>query len=111
MDSLLCQCVLIWSDDLLVYSKSFEEHLQNLGKVFERLRNFDIKFNTKKSKLFALHIMWCGRNIFKDGVSFGPAYLKGLSELPRRTTAKQLQHLLSALIWIRSTIPDYARNV
>jgi hypothetical protein len=38
MDSLLLQCVLIWIDDLLVYTKSFEEHLQDLGKIFERLR-------------------------------------------------------------------------
>jgi hypothetical protein len=33
--SLLFQCILIWIDDLLVYSKSFEEHLQNLVKVFD----------------------------------------------------------------------------
>jgi hypothetical protein len=108
MDSLLFQCVLIWIDDLLVYSKSFEEHLQNLGKIFERLRKFNITLNPKKSELFALHIIWCGRKIYKDGLSFDPAYLKELSELPRPETAKQLQHLLSGLNWIRSTIPGYA---
>jgi len=111
IDSLLFQCVLIWIDDLLVYSKSFEEHLQNLRKVFERLRKFNIKLNPKKSKLFALHIIWCGRKISKDGVSFYPTNLKGLPELPRPETAKQLLHLLSALYWIRSTIPEYARNL
>jgi len=47
----------------------------------------------------------------KDGESFDAAYLRGLLELPRPETAKQLQHLLRALNWIRNTIPDYARNV
>jgi hypothetical protein len=47
----------------LVYSKSFEKHLQNLGNVFEKLRKFNIKLNPKKSELFALHIIWCGRKI------------------------------------------------
>jgi len=102
---------LIWIDGLLVYSKSFEEHLQNLGKVFQRLRKFNIKLKSKKSELFPLHIIWCGKKICKDGVSLDPAYLKALSELPRPETAKQLQRLLSTLNWIRSTIPDYARKV
>jgi len=54
-------------------------------------------FNPKKSELVPLHIIWCGRKIFKDGVSSDPAYLKGLTELPLPETAKQLQHLLSGL--------------
>jgi len=97
MDSLLFQCVLIWIDDLFVYSKSFEEHFQNLGKVSERLYQFKIKSSPKKSELFALHTIWCGRKISKDAVSLDPVYLKGLTQLSRRETAKQLQYLLSAL--------------
>jgi hypothetical protein len=57
MDSVLFQCVLIWIVDLVVYSKSFGEHLQNLGKVFERLRQFNINLNPNKSDLYALHII------------------------------------------------------
>ena len=73
IDILIFHCVLIWIDDLLVNSKSFEEHLRNMGKVFERLRKFNIKLNSKKSELFALHIIWCGRKIYKDRVTFDPA--------------------------------------
>ena len=109
MDSLLFQCALIGIEDLLVYSKSFKKHPPKVRKVSERLRKFNIKLNPKKSELFALHII--GRKISKNGVSLDPAYLKGLTEIPRPETGKQLQHLLSALNWIRSTIPDYARNV
>ena len=97
MDSLVFQCVLIWFDDLLVSSKSLDKHLQNPGKVFERLRKFDMKLNPKKSDLFAQHIIWGGRKISNDGVSFDSSYLIGIAELPRPETAKQLQHLLSAL--------------
>ena len=75
VDSLFFQCVLILIDDLLVYSKSFEKHFQNLGKVFERLREFNnIKLNPKKSELCALHIIWYGSEISRDGSSFDPAY-------------------------------------
>jgi hypothetical protein len=58
MESLLFQCVEFWIDDLLVCSKSFEEHLRNLGKVFETLRKFNIKLNPKNSEL--LHCTYSG---------------------------------------------------
>jgi len=105
MDILLFQCVLIWIDDLLVYSKSFEEHLQNLGKVVQH----QVEPQEKRAVCTAHHLVW--GEISKDGVSFDPAYLKERSELPRPVTGKLLQQLISALNWIRSTIPDYARNV
>jgi len=59
-----------------------------MGKFFERLRRFNINLNPRKSELFALHIIWCESKISKDGVSFDPAYLRGLTELPRPETAK-----------------------
>ena len=80
--SLLFQCV--WMDDPLQYSKCFEDHLQYLRQVFERLRKFNIKLNPKKSELFQLHIIRCGKKMAKDGISFDPAYLKGLTQLPRK---------------------------
>jgi hypothetical protein len=88
MESLLFQCLLISINDLLLYSKSFEEHLQNPEKVFEILRKFNVKLNLKKSELFAVHIIWCGRKISKNKVSLHPAYLKGLTEFPRPETPK-----------------------
>jgi hypothetical protein len=69
----------------------------------------NIKLNPKRAVCTAHHLVW--EEIFNDGVSFDPAYLKGLTELHQSETAKQLHHLLSALNWIRSTIPDYARKV
>ena len=83
VDSLFFQCVLILIDDLLVYSKSFEKHFQNLGKVFERLREFNnIKLNPKKSELFELHIIWCGRKISKGWSIFRSCLPQGTFRAP-----------------------------
>jgi len=106
MDILLFHCAFIWMENLFVYSKPCEEHLQNLGKVFDRLRKFNITLNSKKSE-----VLHCTSSGVRGGVSLDPAYLKALSQLPRPQTGKQLQHLLSTLNSIRSTIPDYAHNV
>ena len=66
---------------------------------------------SQNSNLFALRIIWCGRKISKDGVPFDSAYLEGLTENPPPERGKQLQDLLTGLNWIRSNIPDYARNL
>jgi hypothetical protein len=43
-------------------------------------------------ELFALHIIWGGTKISKDGVSLDPANLKRITELPRAEKAQQMQH-------------------
>jgi hypothetical protein len=45
--------IVIYLDDVTVYSKSNEENLQHLRRVFEKYRKFGISMNPKKS-LFGL---------------------------------------------------------
>ena len=40
--------LLIYLDDIIVFSKTFKEHLKNLKVVFERLKNSNLKLNPKK---------------------------------------------------------------
>ena len=44
---------LIYLDDLIVYSKTFDEHLQRLDEVFERISFANLKFSPKKCFLFS----------------------------------------------------------
>ena len=112
MGKLLYQCVLIWVDDILVYSRnSFQEHIHNLKRVFELLQSFNIKLNPLKCTLFAKEVTWVGRVISASGVSFDKELLEGLVKLQRPRTAADLQRFLCAANWIRTSIPDYAKAV
>ena len=105
MDTFLFQCILISIHDLLVYSKSLKEHLQQLGKGFERLRKINIKLRPKNSELVALKIS-------RNGVSFDSAYLKELQSSlgQKRLSITNICLELSTGLHT-STILDYARNV
>uniref|UniRef100_A0A2N9IAM9 Integrase catalytic domain-containing protein n=1 Tax=Fagus sylvatica TaxID=28930 RepID=A0A2N9IAM9_FAGSY len=63
LQPLLNVCAVVYFDDILVYSKSLEDHVQDLRKVFELLRRDKLFANTKKCT-FAVHrvgISWlCG---------------------------------------------------
>ena len=52
--SLINKIMLIYLDDITVYSKNVDEHLLHLRQVFEKCREFDISLNENKS-IFVVH--------------------------------------------------------
>lgn len=58
----------IFLDDIKVAGATFEEHLQRLNQVLERLNNYNIRINTDKCEFFKDQINYCGYVIDKDGI-------------------------------------------
>ena len=52
--------LLLYLDDIIVYSKTFEDHLENLKVVFERLKNANLKLNPKKCSLLCTKVAFLG---------------------------------------------------
>ncbi|KAE9271091.1 hypothetical protein PR003_g30616, partial [Phytophthora rubi] len=77
-DPFLYNAVLICIDDVILFAKTVEEFLQALRKFFELLREFNLKLNIMKSKLFQLQAKWCGRLISGDGVAHDPERVDAL---------------------------------
>ncbi len=50
---------------------------------------------------------WCGRIISEEGIKHDPARITALTELPEPKTAKELQQLPCAVIWMHTSIPGY----
>ena len=48
LDELVYKKVLVYIDDIIVYSKTFEQHLKDLEEVFEKLRKAELKAKLKK---------------------------------------------------------------
>jgi hypothetical protein len=66
-------------DDLLVCAKNFEELLQALEKLFERLEKFNIMVNL-------LNTDFCALIISKDGIRYDSYFVPGLLDLPEPNT-------------------------
>ena len=54
-------------DDILIYGRTFEEHLENLEAVLKRLKKKGIKLNAKKCHFFKREVKYLGHLISKDG--------------------------------------------
>jgi hypothetical protein len=101
-------CVLIWIDDVLVYTRSFEDLLTRL---FQRLRKFNVKLNSQDTDLYCKEITWCGRKIYVEGIKFDPEMIESLLILPEPENAANLQKFLCGANWMRSSIPEFAMVV
>jgi hypothetical protein len=65
-------------DDVTVYSKKDEEHLQHLRQVFEKCRKFGISLNPKKTLFVLEEAKLLGYIISKDGIKIEPRVIEAI---------------------------------
>ncbi|GBG62923.1 hypothetical protein CBR_g34294 [Chara braunii] len=91
---ILEQCVLVYLDDILVYSRTLEEYLRHLRDVLDRLRRHG--FYAKLSKCpFAQHkVDFLGHYMSDQGLHMDDKKITAIAEWPAPTSAKQLRSFL-----------------
>jgi hypothetical protein len=73
--------IVIYLDDVTVFSQSNDEHLQHLRRVFEKCRKFGISLNPKKSLFRLEEGKLLGNIISKDGIKIDPSRIKATQKL------------------------------
>lgn len=79
---LLRKCVLVFFDDILVYSRSFEEHLDHLCQVFSLLAKDQWQLKLIKCKFAKQSISYLGHVVSSRGVSTDPSKIEAISSWP-----------------------------
>ncbi|CAC5388205.1 unnamed protein product [Mytilus coruscus] len=96
---------LVYIDDILIFSKNFEDHLNHLQQVFSNLREANLKLNPEKCK-FATRTI--GHVISKDGIRVNPENTEKVKDFCRPNTAKQVKSFLGMANYYRKFVKDYA---
>ena len=99
---------LAFLDDVLVLGKTPQDHLTNLREVFERFRQFGMKFKPKKCELFCSKVEFLGRTVSAEGVEMGNQYIEAVKEWPLPTESKGVERFLGFANYHRSFIPDFS---
>ena len=77
-----CSFTEVFFDEIIVHSKTLEEHKEHLAKVFKELQEHKIYVNSKKSEFFLKEICYLGHIISKDGIRMDLDKLKIIQEWP-----------------------------
>ena len=86
--------VLVFFDDILVYTGSMEQHKQHLSCVLEVLENNQLVANRKKSVIGRLEIEYLGHVISHLGVSADVKKIQAMLEWPTPKSVKELSRFL-----------------
>jgi hypothetical protein len=100
--------IVIYLDDVIVYSQSDKEHLQHLRCVFEKCGKFGISLNPKKS-LFGLEEgKLLGHIISNDGIKIDPSKIEAIQKVGHARNLKELQSFIGKINFLRRFKPNLA---
>jgi transposase InsO family protein len=103
------KCCLVYMDDIIIFSTSFEQHLLDLREVFERIHGAGLFVKPSKCDWCQNSIKYLGHVISAEGLSPDPDKVAALAEMPAPTTVKQLQSFIGFVNYYRMFVRDFAR--
>lgn len=100
--------VLIFFDDMLVYSKTLEEHAEHVRKVLEILWQHKLYAKRSKCTFFTPHIKYLGFVVTQDEITMDRAKVKDILEWPVSNSVKEIRGFLGITRWYKVFINDYS---
>ena len=95
-------------DDILVFSKSIEEHIMHVRQLFDRLRKASLKLTERKCNFLKKHVQYLGHLISGNGIEPVPEKLESLKEMPPPPNQKEVRRFLGFTGYYRKFIPRYS---
>ena len=99
---------LVYIDDIVVYSKSYEEHIDHLDLVLKAIEKAGITLSPNKCHLFYGSILLLGHKVSRLGLSTHQEKVRAILELERPKKLSQLQTFLGMVVYFSAFIPYYA---
>ena len=90
-------------DDIIIFSATFEEHLEHTRKVLRRLREHGVKLKPRKCELFKRKVKFLGRVVSEEGYALDPSSIKtvlALKDSPPKTV-NEVRKLMGFLNYYR----------
>ena len=109
LSGLTWQIRLVYLDDIVVYSKTFTEHIENLETVFARLwEEANLKLNPEKCNLFQKNVCFLGHVISEYGIATDPKKIESVKNWPTPKNLKDLRSFLGLCSYYRRYVFQFS---
>jgi len=86
--------LLVFFDDILIYSKSWETHIQHVDRTLQLLRNHQLFVKRSKCYFGVSEVKYLGQIVRPEGVRVDPKKIQAMQDWPRPKTLKSLRGFL-----------------
>jgi len=103
--------VVVYLDDICVFSKTEEEHMKHLQLVLDKLKEYNLTAAWHKCHFFQKELLFLGHIVSAEGVKADPAKVKAVAEYPRPQDQHQVRSFLGMCNFFRRFIHRYSSIV
>jgi hypothetical protein len=101
--------VAVYLDDIIIFSQTYEQHLDHINQVFQALRRAELKIKLKKCYFCLPNISFLGHIVGRNGIQPDPAKIEKIKNFPQPTDLTSLRAALGLFSYYRKFIKDFSR--
>jgi hypothetical protein len=103
--------MVIYLDDITIFSKSDDEHLQHLKQIFRKCRRYGISLNPKKSHFSMPEGKLLGHIISAGGIKIDPKRVEAIQKIEIPRNKKSIQSFIGRINFLRRFVPNFAEII
>lgn len=113
MNRIFYDCVdvfmVVYMDDLLIFSKDEKSHLEHLNTVLSRLKDHKLYVSPKKCDFMKSEISFLGMIVGKGGIKVDPKKVEVLKNWPKPNSLTDVRSFMGLLQFFRRFIKDFSK--
>ena len=103
--------VVVYLDDILVFSRTRKEHKEHLDQIFQTLKENELYLQEKKCSFFQDEVLFLGKIVTADGIRVNPKKIEAVQNFPVPHNIPTLRSFLGLANYYRRFIRDYSAQV
>ena len=101
--------VFVFIDDVIIYSRTLEEHTRTYRKVIERLIEYNFKMKIDKCEFLKKKISYLGHVLSANGLEACPKKVEAVMNFPIPKDQKNIREFLGLCVYYSKFIKDFAK--
>ena len=101
---------LVYLDDIIIFSRTVEDHFLRLAEVFQRLRDAGLKLKPSKCKLLRTSVKYLGHVVSDRGVETDPEKTLTVTTWPTPCNTKELRQFLGFASYYRRFVKKFCHD-